>query len=141
MTEQQVVERLHEAVGASRTTLRVDVPGGVYPVVAEQLAPGVPSIRAETGIDLRAAPTFQFLERELRTLVQNDLSTHPLAPPPQLARAYGVRAQMLAPVVREGRMVAFLSTHYIPSARRWSPRDVALIEEAAREVAGLLAPR
>jgi maleate isomerase len=137
-TLQQIVDGLHEAVGASRTTIRAETPGEVFPVVAERVSPGVPSLVGESSIDLRAAKTFRFLEREQRPLIQDDLSNHPLAPPPELIRRYGVRAQMLAPVVRDGRMVAFVSVHYVPSARRWSPRDVALVADAAREVERLL---
>jgi maleate isomerase len=140
MTLQDVVDGLHEAVGASRTTIRVETPGDVFPVVAERVSPGVTPIAGEGAIDLRAAKTFQFLERELKPLIQDDLSTDPLAPPPELVRRYGVKAQMLAPVVRDGRMVAFVSIHYLPTARRWSPRDVTLLGEAAHRVGELLPP-
>lgn len=140
MTLQDVVNALHEAVGASRTTVRVDTPGEVFPVAAECVAPGVPPIRGEGSIDLRAAKTFQFLERELEPLIQNDLASDLLAPPPELIRQYGVKAQMLAPVVRNGRMVAFVSVHYVPAVRPWSPRDVALLEDAARDVGTVLVP-
>ncbi len=138
VTVQEVVNALHEAVGASRTTVRVDTPGQVFPVAAECVSPGVAPIRGESSIDLREAKTFRFLERELRPLIQNDLARDRLAPPPELIRRYGVKAQMLAPVVRDGRMAAFVSVHYVPSARRWSPRDVALLEDAARAVGELL---
>ncbi len=138
MTIDDVILELHDGVGASRTTLRVDRPGETFPVVAERCAAGIPSLAGETGIDLRAAKTFQFLEREQRTLVQSDLAADALAPPPELIARYGTKAQVLAPIVRDGRLVAFVSVHYNLAARRWSRRDVAFVEDAARRLGELL---
>ena len=138
MSFDDVILELHDAVGASRTTLRLDRPGETYPVVAERCAPGIPSIAGETGIDLRSAKTFQFLEREQRTLAQNDLASDDLAPPPELLARYGTKAQVLAPIVRAGMLAGFVSVHYNLAARRWSGRDVALVEDAARRIGELL---
>ena len=66
MTFQEIVEKLLADVGASRTTLRLDRPDAVFPVVAEAMAPGIGSITGATSIDLKAAPTFVFLAEERR---------------------------------------------------------------------------
>ena len=129
---QAIVEKLLERTGASRTTIRLDTPGDVFPVVAEALAPGVRSIRDDTAIDLRAAPTFQFLERGRRNLVQDDCSAGENPPPPELIELYGVKAQMLAPLVRDDRVVGIVSVHDAPSTRRWTDENVAALEDGSR---------
>lgn len=131
---QAIVERLLAETGASRTTLRLDAPDAVFPVVAEALAPGVGSIAADTSIDLRASPMFAFLEREQQLLVQPDLLEAEVAPPPELIAQYGARAQMLAPVVRRGRLVGILSVHHAPGPREWPPGGVAALERARDDV-------
>lgn len=97
---EQIAAELIEATRASRVTIRLDTPGDVYPVAAEARAPGVRSIRGATEIDLRKAATFKFLDRERRTLVQRDCLQDEPAVPPELIELYGVRAQILVPIVR-----------------------------------------
>ena len=136
---QAVVEDLLVAVGASRATIRLDTPGDAFfPVVAEATAPGIRSIRDETGIDLRSAPTFQQLDRTLDVLIQGDLLATDTPPPPELIAQYGARAQMLAPVVRDGRMVGFVSAHSGPDVRAWGETDVGAIRTAAARVEAIL---
>src|SRR5687768_5780017 len=98
------MERLLAATGALRTTLRLDRPDAVFPVVAEALAPGAASIAGETQIDLRRAATFEYLDRHRTLLVQDDLAAADPAPPQRLVELYGARSQMLAPVVRGGEL-------------------------------------
>jgi maleate isomerase len=131
---QDIVDDLRAALGTTRTTLRLDTPGAVYPVVAESCAPGVRSIRSETAIDLRAAPTFKFLERELRDLIQDNCADADDAPPPELLALYGVKAQMLAPIVRDGRLAGILSVHEASSVRHWTDAEVALLDDAAARI-------
>jgi GAF domain-containing protein len=134
MTFQETADRLLEQTGASRTTIRLDRPEGFFPVVAEALAPGIRSIAGDTSIDLAASATFQSLEREQGLLIQSDLLAADPAPPAELIELYGARAQMLAPVVRDGRLAGIVSVHYAPGPRTWTPAEVSAIEDAAREV-------
>jgi maleate isomerase len=135
---QGILEDLLESTGASRTTLRLDLPdqdAGLDVVAAEALAPGVRSIRDDTAIrNLRGTSTVRFLEEHRRVLVQNDCSADDLAPPPELIEHYGVRAQMLAPIVREGRLAGVISVHYVPGPREWSAEDVAALQQATERV-------
>jgi GAF domain-containing protein len=126
-------ELLH-ATRASRVTLRVDTRGEGFPVRAEALAPGVRSIRDATEIDLRRAKTFQFLERERRLLVQSDCLVAEPVVPPELIELYGVRAQMLAPLVRDGRLVGIVSVHHAGTPREWTDEEVAALEATAARV-------
>src|SRR5215210_2734452 len=135
---QEILEDLLRATDASRTTLRLDLPdqgAGLDAVVAEALAPGVRSIRDDTSIrNLRGVSTVRFLEEQRRVLMQNDCLADDLAPPSELIELYGVRAQMLAPIVREDRLAGVLSVHYAPGPRDWSSEDVAVLQEAVERV-------
>ena len=134
-----IVTELLAATAARRVTVRADRPDATFPVVAEALAPGVLSISGPSTIDLRASATFQYLERTLGTLVQEDLLATDTPPPPELITQYGARAQMLAAVAVDGRLAAFLSVHDGPAPRRWSEADVAALEDTAARVALALA--
>jgi GAF domain-containing protein len=135
---QVIMEDLLRSTESSRTTLRLDLPdqdAGLDAVVAEALAPGVRSLRGDTSIrNLRDVSTVRFLETQRRLLVQNDCSADDLAPPPELIELYGVKAQMLAPIVREDRLVGVISVHHAPGPRDWSAEDVAALREAIEHV-------
>ena len=135
---QEILEDLLRATDASRTTLRLDLSdqdAGLDAVVAEALAPGVRSIRDDTSIrNLRGVSTVRFLEEQRRVLVQNDCLADDLAPPSELIEVYGVKAQMLAPIVREDRLVGVISVHYAPGPRDWSSENVAVLQEAVERV-------
>jgi len=139
MTFQTAIQALLQRTGASRTTLRLDRPDAFFPVVAEALAPGVRSIAGDTSIDLRASATFQWLERERTLLIQPDLLAADPAPPAELLELYGARAQMLAPVVRDGALLGVVSVHHSPGPRTWTDGDIAALEQAVEEVLAELA--
>jgi GAF domain-containing protein len=131
---QDIVEQLLQDTGASRTTLRLDSPEAFFAVVAEACAPGIGSIAGDTSIDLAASATFKSLDREQRLLVQPDLLAADPAPPPELIEFYGARAQMLAPIVRNGSLVGIVSVHYAPGPREWTPEEVTALERAVERV-------
>jgi maleate isomerase len=135
---EQALRELRDATDGSRITLRLDTPGAVFPVAAEVCAPGIRSIREATEIDLRAAKTFQYLDREQRPLIQDDCSTGDYPAPAELIALYGVKAQMLAPLVRDGALIGIISVHYAPAVRAWSATDVAALEDAAAQIQALL---
>ena len=138
MPLQEIMENLLRATDASRTTLRLDMPqqdAGLDTVVAEALAPGVRSLRDDTSIrNLRSVSTVRFLEEQRRVLVQSDCLADDPAPPSELIKLYGVKAQMLAPIVREDRLAGVISVHYAPGPRVWSSEDVAVLQEAVERV-------
>ncbi len=139
MDVEATVRDLLGATAASRTTLRLDTPGAVYPVVAEACAPGIRSIRDATEIDLRAAATFKWLDRERRVLVQRDCLEDEPAAPAALIELYGVRAQVLAPLVRDDRLVGIVSVHHAATPRDWSADEISAIEEASARILASLA--
>jgi GAF domain-containing protein len=135
---QEILEELLGSTGASRTTLRLDLADedtGLDAVAAEALAPGVRSIRDDTSIrNLRGSSTVRFLDEHRRPLVQEDCLAADPAPPPELMELYGVRAQMVAPLVRESRLIGVISVHYVPGPREWSAEDVAALQKAVERV-------
>jgi GAF domain-containing protein len=134
---QRILDDLLAATNASRTTLRLDWPEWglhVDDVAAEARRPGVASLAGQTSIDQRRAETVRWLERELHPLVQDDCSTAEHAPPRELVELYGVRAQMLGPVVRDGHLVGWVSVHENGSTRRWTDEDFVALTSATAEI-------
>jgi maleate isomerase len=136
-----LLDQLLRATGSSRTTLRLDWPElGFYvdDVAGEALVPGEKSLRGQTGINQRAVATVQWLDRERRSLIQDDFTTTDVPPPPALIEVYGAWAQMLAPVIRNDALQGWVSVHYTGSAHHWSHANVEAIETAARRVRELI---
>ena len=91
-------------------------------------------MRGQTAVNQRAAATVQWVEQHRRLLVQNDFSVRALRPPEALLQLYGVKAQMLAPVIREGRLDGWVSVHETRRARKWSKKDQTATIAAAKRV-------
>ena len=135
MPFQALMEELLERTGASRTTLRIDdEPGIEFPVKAEALVPGIDSVAGDPTLRVRASATFQWVDRERRVLVQEDILEADPAPAPQLVAQYGARAQMLAPLQRAGEVVGLVSVHYAPGPRRWTDEEIAAVEDVVARV-------
>ena len=132
-----ILAQLRETIGASRTTLRLDdAKYGFHidDVAAESVAPGENSLRGQTSINQRAAATAQWVEQNRRLLVQSDLSTGEPRPPDALIKLYGVKAQMLAPVEREGRLDGWISVHEARKTRIWTELEQDALRRAAERV-------
>jgi GAF domain-containing protein len=46
----------------------------------------------------------------------------------------GLRAQIVTPVVRDGRVAAIVSLHQLGRTRRWTEEEIASARDAARRV-------
>ncbi len=140
---QGVMETLLETTGASRTTLRLDVPSMdliLDTIAAEATAHGAQTLKGSKSItDLRntVAPV-KYLAEHLTILVQDDCSTAIPAPPPSLIEHYGVKAQMLGPVIENGSLIGVISVHYNIGVRNWSEQDVAHLRQAMEQVSAIL---
>lgn len=141
MTEiQPILHGLLAETGASRVTLRQDVPGDyAFPVTHEALAPGVASLRAERTVDLRTQPVVLEL-RQGRQVVQDDCrSTFDDPAFQRMLDTYGgLSAQIVTPVFLDGRLAAIVSLHQLGSPRAWAERETGLCSEAAVRIGGLL---
>ncbi len=134
---QTELERLLAATGASRTTLRMQARDGPYPVVGEARDEGVGTL-VGSPIDIRSAATFHALDRDRELLVQDDLSRADPPPPAELIEVYGARAQMLAPLERDGDLVGVISVHEAKGPRPWTEADRAALIVAADAIAAQL---
>ena len=137
---ENILEELLTATGASRVTLRQDVPGNyAFPVTYEALADGVGSLREERTVDLRTQPVVLEL-RTGRQVVQNDCRAAYDDPAfQQMLDAYGgLAAQIVTPVFDGSRLKAVVSVHQLGQPRRWAADEVAAAAKAADQVAELL---
>lgn len=135
-----VLEELLAETGASRVTVRRDVPGGdPFPVVEEALAPGVGSLRGERTVHLPTQPVVLEVQAG-RQVVQDDCASAYDDPDFQrMLVAYGgLAAQIVTPVSRDGRLDAILSLHQLGAPRHWSEAEIAAATRAAQQVGELL---
>jgi maleate isomerase len=140
---QAIADKLQVATGAGRTTIRLDVQGDFFPVAAETLTPGARSFRDYSMAWVKDSPTpiYDVVSRERKMLVQIDCTTDERPPPNEIVDDYGVRAQMLAPVVRGDRLVGIVAVHELRGPRHWTAEDIAALELAVKQVGQLLEGR
>jgi maleate isomerase len=139
---EQTMATLLQATGASRTTVRVDIPAHnchIDTVCAEAMAPGIVPLKLNSSMNQRSLPTVKWLEANRDLLIQSDCANHAVKPPKALTAVYGVKAQMLAPLMSGHELIGFVSLHYVPSTRVWSEGEIATLRSAAAQVSGILA--
>jgi GAF domain-containing protein len=135
-----VLKALLGSTGASRVTLREDVPGDyAFPVTHEALAPGVGSLREERTVDLRNQPVALEVAAG-RQVVQDDCALAYDDPAFHRMRdTYGgLSAQIVTPVLAGGRVAGIVSLHQLRSPRRWTEEEIEACRDTASRVAGLL---
>ncbi len=140
MTEiDAILEQLLAATGASRVTLREDVPGDVFPVTHEALADGTPPITGVATPDMARQPVVLEVGQG-RQVVQDDCLASSDEPHfrAMLELYGGLRAQIVTPVVHDGRVVAIVSLHQLGRKRQWSEDEIAAASGAAERVGELL---
>src|SRR5437763_10710017 len=128
----EILGELLAATGASRVTVRQDLAGDVFPVTYEALADGTPSIKGVATPDMARQPVVLEVQQG-RQVVQDDCLAASAEPHfREMLELYGgLRAQIVTPVVRAGRVEAIVSLHQLDRTRAW-PEDQI---EAARETA------
>ena len=139
-TLEDVLRDLLETTRASRVTLRRDVPGGQpFPVVEEVLAPGVGSIRGETSVHLPSQPVVLEVQRGFQVVQDDAARAYDDRAFLRMLEAYGgVAAQIVTPVMREGRLEAILSLHQLGEPRAWTAEEVSAASLAAERLGELL---
>lgn len=136
---QRLVDETLVALAASRVTLRLDTPGRNFPATAEAIAEGVAPIGNDESLDQRNAPTARWIIARKEILVQPNCDTAEPPPPRELIDVYGVRAQLLAPVLESGEVVGWISVHETRGRRQWTTHEVDAIRAAALAVEELRA--
>jgi GAF domain-containing protein len=134
-----ILEELLSATGASRVTLRQDVPGDVFPVTHEVVADGVPPIIGLATPDMHRQPVVLEIQQG-RQVVQDDCLRASAEPHfREMLELYGgLRAQIVTPVVRRARVAAIVSLHQLGRTRAWSEDEIAVARRAAERVGELL---
>ena len=135
-----ILEGLLRSTRASRVTLRRDAPGDyAFPVTDEVLADGVGSLREERSVDLRTQPVAVEVGRG-RQVVQDDCAAAYNDPEFQrMLRAYGgLAAQIVTPVLVDGRVAAILSLHQLGEPRTWTESEIEQCRRAAARIGELL---
>ncbi len=138
--EREVLEELLATTGASRVTLRRDVPGDdPFPVVEEALAPGVGTLRGERTVHLPTQPVVLELQRG-RQVVQDDCATAFDDPAfHRMREVYGgLASQIVTPIEVDGRLAAIVSVHQLGTPRTWTDEEVAAATAAAERIRELL---
>jgi GAF domain-containing protein len=134
-----ILSDLLAATGASRVTLRQNVPGEyAFPVTHEALAEGVGSLRDEHTVDLRTQPVAIEVGAG-RQVVQDDCATAYDDPAfHRMREVYGgLAAQIVTPVVRDG-VIGIVSVHQLGQARQWQPAEIAAYKAAAARLGAVL---
>jgi GAF domain-containing protein len=135
-----VLRGLLRDTGASRVTLRQDLPGDyAFPVTHEALAARVGSLKHERTIDLRSQPVALEVAAG-RQVVQNDCSAAYDDPAfHRMRETYGgLAAQIVTPVLTDGAVKGVISLHQLGSPRRWTEAEVEACRAAAARVAELI---
>jgi GAF domain-containing protein len=137
---EDVLQALLSSTGASRVTLREDVPGDyAFPVTHEALAPGVGTLRGERTVDLRNQPVA--LEVAAGRQVIQDDCTQAFDEPAfhRMRETYGgLAAQIVTPVLSDGRVAGIVSLHQLGSPRLWTEEEIEACRAAATRVGALL---
>jgi GAF domain-containing protein len=140
MGVQAILDELLAETGASRVTLRQDVAGDTFPVTYEALGSGVPSIKDVETPNMAGQPVvLEVIEG--RQVVQDDCEPlYPTDGPFHEMRALygGLTAQIVTPVLVDGRVAAIVSVHQLGRTRAWNDEDAAGCRRAAGAIAGLI---
>ena len=133
---QAIADQLLQQTEAGRVTIRVDTADDFFPVVAEALAPGVRSFRdySMAWVKHTTTPIYEVVSGERKMLIQNDCETDERRPPKEIIEEYGVRAQMLTPIVRQDRLAAILAVHDVRGPRNWTQENISACEVAAEQI-------
>lgn len=135
-----ILGELLAETGASRVTLRRDLPGDyAFPVTDEALAPGVKSLREERTVDLRSQPVALEVAAG-RQVVQDDCATAYDDPAfHRMRETYGgLAAQIVTPVLRDGAVTGIVSLHQLGAPRNWMREQIEACRAAAARLEGLL---
>ena len=139
-TLEDVLRDLLETTRASRVTLRRDVPGEQpFPVVEEVLAPGVESLRGETSVHLPSQPVVLEVTRGAQVVQDDSARAYDDPAFHRMLDAYGgLAAQIVTPVMRDGKLEGILSLHQLGAPRAWTADEVSAARRAAERVGELL---
>jgi GAF domain-containing protein len=134
-----ILGELLAATGASRVTLRQDVPGDVFPVTNEVVSNGASPIKGVATPNMARQPVVLQVQQGKQVVQDDCLAASDEAHFRQMLELYGsLRAQIVTPIVRDGRVTAIVSLHQLGRTRHWTEDEIATASDAARRVGELL---
>ncbi len=135
-----ILEELLSQTEASRVTLRQDLPGDyAFPVTHEALAPGVGSLREERSVDLRDQPVAREVAAGLQVVQDDSAAAYDDPAFHRMREVYGgLAAQIVTPVLVDGRVAAIVSVHDLRAPRHWERAEVDACTAAAAHVARVI---
>jgi GAF domain-containing protein len=135
-----VLQDLLDGTGASRVTLRQDIPGDYrFPVTHEALVPGVGSLMEERTVDLSNQPVAIEVGAG-RQVVQHDCATAYEDPAfHRMRETYGgLASQIVTPVVDHGDVKGIVSLHQLGEPRHWTDDEIEACRASAARLEELL---
>ncbi len=98
------------------------------------------SLRNETSVDQRKSAAFRWLEKHRRVFVENDcLNADPeVAPGREVLEIYGLRSEMVVPLIRDGELMGCVSVHDTKGPRVWKDDEIAAIQDGCKNVQRVL---
>ncbi len=134
-----ILGELLRSTGASRVTLRQDVPGDVFPVTNEVVTDGAQPIKGVATPDMPRQPVVLEVQQGRQVVQEDCLAASDEPHFREMLELYGgLRAQIVTPIVRDGRLAAIVSLHQLGRTRRWTEDEIAAASETARRVGELL---
>lgn len=140
-TFQSVAEDLLLATGASRAMIQLAFPDG-FRAAAEAVTHGATQIRNDAFDGALIEPSaLKALEREGKIVVADDAGRAAPAVARALVDRFGVRAQMLAPLVSDHRLAGYIAVHHTQGPRQWGAPDVEAVRVAQAAALAVLKER
>lgn len=131
------LKHLRHATCSQRVTLRIDSPllgVSVDDVLLEDVNSDTRSLRSDSSMSQRELETVIFLDREKRMLVQENCAKDPIRPPDVLLQMYGVKAQMLCPLIHHDAVVGWISVHDTKGPHSWNSSEIQLLKNTTDQV-------
>ena len=141
---QKIMENLRINTKAGRTTIRLDhkdLGFSVASPAAESLGDGVHSIKSQTELDQWNCAAVKWLIKNKRTFVMDDCLNPwdaEVAPERAVIETYGILSEMLTSVIKHSKMVGWVSVHDTEGPRKWTEKEISMIESAADKVRSVL---
>jgi GAF domain-containing protein len=139
---QSIAQNLLLETAASRVMLQLNAPGSGFLPAAEAVSHGARQIRH----DAASGPVFDLpaIERaggQDELLVQNDLLLDESPAASTLSNRYGVRSQVVAPLVHGGRLAGAIAVHHVGGATQWGDEEIAAVRKSQAGACRLLDER
>jgi GAF domain-containing protein len=139
----ELLRVLLDETKAGRTTIRLDLPSFGFALskpAAEAKRSGVAGLLEQSAPGIENAPPVEYLRRERKILVQDDVkaASPDSATPAELIDSYGLRAQILGPILRDGKLIGIISVHDVTAPRRWTEAEQKALQRAVNRTEEIL---